>query len=72
LSAAIEKSQFVDQSQHYPMPWCFECETAEEMSARDGRRQRGWRNDDEVGMMERWLREFSDVRGGTSSPPPMS
>lgn len=62
----------VDPADQYPMAWSLECTTEVEYSSRTARRRRSWRHDEEVSMLDRWLREFADDRGGASCPPPMS
>lgn len=72
MSAAIERDQFQVLYGHYSKPWCLEGMPDVDPLQTKTRRLRAWQNDDDVGMLERWLREFSDERSGTSSPPPMS
>lgn len=75
MSTIIERSIRSDPYGDYPMPWCLECRASEDGHGptRPGQERRAiWRCDDEVGVMERWLREFTDEGSGTSCPPPMS
>jgi len=82
VSAAIERNAAPEPYGDYPMPWCLECvpsdapadQGAQRRVHGEVRRDRHatWQRDDEVGMLERWLLEFTDAGSGTSSPPPMS